>query len=353
MIDKRLIFSLLPILVFLIGDFFFDPLISSLLAIGLLLVEIGFNKLRYKKIDLVLWIELGLLFMLTLVDYFTSKSIIYKELIYALALLLPFVIGNLLKKNIIFLMISRYFGNKKINSYQQYEIERSSNYLFILLTINFGLLAVIEVITLVRGQTFAVRYFSFIILGIGFLAMLWDKRVRNRKFSKESWVPIVSEEGVFEGSAPRSVVHDKSFILHPVVHLHLVYDGQIYLQKRPVTKKIQPGKWDSAVGGHVDLGEDITQALYRESFEELGIFVRDEVFLKRYVWTSGVEKELVFCYLCLWNDGVFPNELELDGGRFWSVQEIEEQRKGDVFTPNFLEEFNWLKHIVLNSRMEV
>ena len=45
-------------------------------------------------------------------------------------------------------------------------------------------------------------------------------------------------------------------LLHPVVHLHVMREGGfLYLQKRAMDKDIQPGKWDTAVGGHVDFGE--------------------------------------------------------------------------------------------------
>jgi hypothetical protein len=62
--------------------------------------------------------------------------------------------------------------------------------------------------------------------------------------------PVVDEEGHVLGSATRGECHNGARLLHPVVHLHVFNaSGDIYLQKRPEWKDIQPGKWDTAVGG--------------------------------------------------------------------------------------------------------
>lgn len=72
--------------------------------------------------------------------------------------------------------------------------------------------------------------------------------------------PVVDTQGTVIGSATRGLCHSGSRLLHPVVHLHVFNSsGELYLQKRPEWKDIQPGRWDTAVGGHVDWGEEVEE----------------------------------------------------------------------------------------------
>lgn len=147
--------------------------------------------------------------------------------------------------------------------------------------------------------------------------------------------PLVDEMGNLLGSATRGECHNGSKLLHPVVHLH-VFDsrGRLYLQRRPLWKDIQPGKWDTSVGGHVDLGESVEQALRREAREELGIAGFTPQPVARYVFESDRERELVFSFKTVCDGPIVPSD-ELDGGRFWSVDEIRANLGKGVFTPNF------------------
>lgn len=158
--------------------------------------------------------------------------------------------------------------------------------------------------------------------------------------NKEELFPIVDEEGRVVGKATRGECHDGSRLLHPVVHLHVFNTkGELYLQKRPEWKDIQPGKWDTAVGGHIDLGETPEEALVREVREELGITAFTPQQLAMYVFESQRERELVYVYRTVYDDEIRPSEAELDGGRFWTMDEIRAAIGQGILTPNFESEF--------------
>ena len=152
--------------------------------------------------------------------------------------------------------------------------------------------------------------------------------------------PIVDESGSVTGSATRGECHGGSMLLHPVVHLHVFNsNGDVYLQKRPEWKDIQPGKWDTAVGGHIDYGETPEEALRREAREELGLTDFEPEFVDMYVFESLRERELVYVNRAVCDGEIHPSRDELAGGRFWTMQEIREAMGKDILTPNFEREF--------------
>ena len=152
--------------------------------------------------------------------------------------------------------------------------------------------------------------------------------------------PLVNESGEVIGKATRAECHSGSKLLHPVVHLHIFNRaGDLLLQKRSLRKDIQPGKWDTAVGGHVDYGESIDEALRREVREELGVTDFTPQLWRTYLFESKIERELVYSFRTVYEGPFRPDPEELDGCRFWKISEIKEAIGKGILTPNFEKEF--------------
>jgi isopentenyl-diphosphate delta-isomerase type 1 len=165
------------------------------------------------------------------------------------------------------------------------------------------------------------------------------------------WFDLVDEEGRVTGKATRVQCHDGSKPLHPVVHVHIFNsDCRLLLQKRRMDKDIQPGKWDTSIGGHIQSGEVVEDAIKRESLEEVGIEIDLDhlIALDRYVYESDVEKELVHSYAYVYDGPITFQESEIDEVRFLTYDEINDFIAHDQTTPNFVYEFALIRGSIRN-----
>lgn len=166
------------------------------------------------------------------------------------------------------------------------------------------------------------------------------------KVNKAEMFPVVDPDGRVIATASRARCHDGiSHLLHPVVHLHIVSPARdtILLQRRSMEKDIQPGRWDTAVGGHVDAGETIEEALLREAREEIGVDASQARKLCSYIWHSERESELVNVFIIEAEPtalSLTPDPDEVDEVRFWPLDEIARARGANILTPNFEQELD-------------
>ena len=79
--------------------------------------------------------------------------------------------------------------------------------------------------------------------------------------------------------------------------------------------------------------------MHREVREELGITDFTPVNMGKYVFESQRERELVYVHRTTYDGPIQPSTDELDGGRFWSPQEIRDAIGQGILTPNFESEY--------------
>ena len=162
------------------------------------------------------------------------------------------------------------------------------------------------------------------------------------------WFPIVEASGLVVGRSTREYCHSGAKPLHPVIHIHIIDRfSRIYLQKRAMHKDIQPGKWDTAVGGHVSYGESLIEAVYREASEELGFTEFNPIYLETYEFESAVEREMVNVFAVVGSYELHPDHEEVDEGRWWDIDEIDASLGKGIFTPNFESEFQMIRNSLL------
>lgn len=156
--------------------------------------------------------------------------------------------------------------------------------------------------------------------------------------------PVVEPSGMVVGRSTRDYCHRGAKPLHPVIHIHIVDRyGRIYLQKRSMRKDIQPGKWDTAVGGHVSYGESILEAVYREASEELGFTEFNPVHIETYEFESSIEREMVNVFAAIGSYELHPDLDEVDEGRWWDIADVDAAIGKGILTPNFESEFQMIR----------
>lgn len=150
---------------------------------------------------------------------------------------------------------------------------------------------------------------------------------------------VVNERDEVVGQSPRSEVHRRR-LLHRAVHV-LVFNsrGEIFLQKRSMTKDSHPGAWDSSASGHVDSGEDYDPCAVREVSEEIGLKLNSPPErIMRIEPCADTDQEFLWVYRCE-SEGPFtlhPEEIECGG---WFAPEEVSRRVAESpqeFAPAFV-----------------
>jgi isopentenyldiphosphate isomerase/intracellular septation protein A len=346
---KALAPGFLPLIVFIAADAVWGTKIGLIVAVAVGIVEIIVTYIKEKTIDKFILLDIGLIVALGVVSILLENDIFFKLKPALIELIFCVILGISVFSpvNIMMLISKRYMKNIDLNEAQVQQFTRSLRALFFIF-LGHTVLIVYSAFFMSKGAWAFISGGLFYILFAVYFGFEFIRARRKRKdwteqYKDDEWFDIVDEDGKVKGKAPRSVCHSGPGMLHPVVHIHIIdAKDRVFLQKRSMNKQIQPGKWDTAVGGHVSSGETIEAALKREAAEELGLTDFKVQFLAKYVWESDVESELVFMFISRYQKTITINKEEIDEGKYWKIKKIKESLKKGVFTPNFEFEFDIL-----------
>ncbi len=347
---KKLLPGFIPLFVFIAADEIWGTKTGLFVAIGVGLLEMGWVGYKEKRFDKFILFDTLLLVVLGAISIALNNDIFFKLKpgLIEIILVTILAISAFSSKNIVGLMGQRYLKGAKFTSDQEIQMRRSIKILFYIFTAHTALVFYSTFYMSKEAWAFISGGLFYIIFGVYFLFEIIRQRKKKKMILQEEILPIVDDKGNIIGQAPRSHVHDGSKILHPVVHMHVISSNKaILLQKRPESKLIQPGKWDTAVGGHISFGETLEQALKKESWEEIGLTDFSAKLVKTYKWDSIVESELVYLFVTYDHKNYHVHSDEVEEARFWTKKQIETQLRQGIFTPNFEYEFELLKEMKL------
>jgi isopentenyldiphosphate isomerase len=162
-------------------------------------------------------------------------------------------------------------------------------------------------------------------LASGFKLLFFFCSERDMSVSQEL-IDVVDENDEVVGVETRGEIHRRR-LMHRAVHI-LVFNqrGELFLQKRSMSKDENPGLWDSSAAGHVDSGEDYPGCARREIEEELGIVAIGpfEVLFKLPPSAeTGFEHSMVYQYN--YDGPLTLQEEEIDEGA-WITSEAMNER---------------------------
>ncbi len=347
---SQLFWGLIPLVVFILAESLFETTVSAIISVscGGLIFAIQFIRERYVDkfliLDILILAILGGATALFQSELFLKLKPGFTQALF-LIYLAVILFGN---KNTFTGFIERFsFGRIAVNDETSALLRKNMKLMLYVLVLHTALVV------------YAAFYWSMAVCitlsGIGFfvavgVAVFIPFVIRWVRAWGTEFVPIVDEQGKIIGKAAREYVHGGSKALHPVVHVHLINpSGQIFLQQRSLKAKIQPGKWDTAVGGHVKWKETIEKALAREMFEETRLKPENSSLMANYVWKSEVESELVFSFVQLTDGQPRINPSEAEQGRWWTLEQISKSPQ-ELFTPNFLHELPMIEDILKRAR---
>lgn len=347
---KKLLPGFIPLFVFIAIDEIWGTTAGLIAALVIGVAELIWIGLKEKRFDKFVLFDTALLVVLGGVSIILENDIFFKlkpglvELILCAVL----AVSAFSSLNIIGLMTQRYMKDFQMNDLQMKQLRSSMKMMFFVFMGHTLLVFYSAFFMSKEAWIFISGGLFYIVFGVVFLIeFIKQKRKQKEIISDEEWLPLVDEDGRILGKAPRSHCHKGEKLLHPVVHLHVLNKNKaIFLQKRPMDKLVQPGKWDTAVGGHISFGEKLEESLKREAWEEIGLKDFSARLIKTYKWETEIEAELVYTFVTYDFKNINIHSDEVEEGRFWTKNQIEKNLGKNIFTPNFEHEYLALKGII-------
>jgi mevalonate kinase len=146
-------------------------------------------------------------------------------------------------------------------------------------------------------------------------------RIETTDNQAELFVVVDKNDNIL-GFRSRADCHGDTSLIHRAAGV-AVFDsgGRVLLQKRSLTKDVDPGVWALSSAGHVKKDEDYETCARRELKEELGISA-PVVFAGKFFYRGAHETEMDSVFTATYDGPFIPNSEEVEEIRFFTKDEL-------------------------------
>jgi isopentenyldiphosphate isomerase len=152
----------------------------------------------------------------------------------------------------------------------------------------------------------------------------------------EEIVAIVNEHNVVIGAAPRREMRAKNLPHRSTYILVFNSRGELYVQKRTMSKDVFPGYYDPATGGVLLADETYEQGALRELEEEMGI--REVPLTQLFDFYFADHRTRVWgrAFSCRYEGPLSLQAEEVESVSLMTIVDILDQTSTRLFTPDGL-----------------
>ena len=136
---------------------------------------------------------------------------------------------------------------------------------------------------------------------------------------------LVNENDEVIGVVKRKEANQNPKLYHRAAVV-FVYNnaGELYMQKRSMTKDVAPGTWTVSAAGHLSQGQTYEETAHRELLEELGV-TSELKYLRKLIIGVENETEINSVFEARHNGPFELHPQEIESGQFFTLKNIEER----------------------------
>lgn len=150
----------------------------------------------------------------------------------------------------------------------------------------------------------------------------------------EELVAIVDRDNRVIGAVTRRIMRQQNLTHRASYILVFNRNGELFIQKRTLTKDMYPGYWDLAAGGVVLADETYEESALRELNEELGLTGVRLAHLFDQYFEDADNRVWGRIFSCVSEGPFVLQQEEIEYGRFVALADIETLHQADPVTPD-------------------